>query len=245
MRVKPNTLGTTLRLPLFSAVVFLPIQSQGKLRLIRGLMQITGDERTEVVVRSEGIAAGYYVGAFAALAVLLPVIFGAIMLVGIMLQSIMPLFYALDPSGQSIITRVASFVVRFGPVLFLLFVGGRIIYMIVRSASAKYTLTNLRLTKTTGLLTKNCVLVPLEQIQDVRLHMPLLGRLLGYGFVTVQTAGTTGEVTLRYVARPAEWLASIDAAARDIRQPVPAWQALGQQGAPNQTLLPGADLLSP
>jgi uncharacterized membrane protein YdbT with pleckstrin-like domain len=44
--------------------------------------------------------------------------------------------------------------------------------------------------------------IPLDRVQDVSTSQTVLGRILGYGTVEIDTAGTAGVETFGYVSRP-------------------------------------------
>jgi membrane protein YdbS with pleckstrin-like domain len=72
----------------------------------------------------------------------------------------------------------------------------------VRWTSTSYTLTDVRVVFDSGVLTRASKAVPLDRVQDVSLVQPPLGRLLGYGRVTIDAAGSSGGEALDDVPEP-------------------------------------------
>lgn len=67
--------------------------------------------------------------------------------------------------------------------------------------STVYILTNRRLIKRYGVLSKHGRSVPLARINDVSFSKSLLGRIMRYGTLEVQSAGEQGLMTLEQVPR--------------------------------------------
>jgi len=65
-----------------------------------------------------------------------------------------------------------------------------------------WALTNVRVIDEWGVFTRNTRESPLERINNVSYKQPLLGILLGYGDVTIQTAADHGDTTIGFANRP-------------------------------------------
>jgi len=65
-----------------------------------------------------------------------------------------------------------------------------------------WAVTNLRVIDEWGVFTRNTRESPLERINNVSYKQPLLGIILGYGDVTIQTAADHGDTTIGFANRP-------------------------------------------
>jgi len=65
-----------------------------------------------------------------------------------------------------------------------------------------WAVTNLRLVDEWGVITHHAKESPLEKINNVDILQTIVGRLFNYGSVAIQTAATSGETWIRYVAKP-------------------------------------------
>ncbi len=91
----------------------------------------------------------------------------------------------------------------------------------------RYFLTNHRLIREEGLLGREIRSMGLEKVQDVTVSYTLLGRLLRYGTLKVETAGEQGQMVLENIPNPEEVAEEIQ---RSIRALV--LQGRGQEGGP-------------
>lgn len=85
--------------------------------------------------------------------------------------------------------------------------------------SRRLILTNRRLIQTFGILGKKRVALPLTRIQDVSHRFGIIGYLLGYGDLMVESAGLGGQIVFRYVPNPERAQAKIEARIRALRVP--------------------------
>ncbi len=88
---------------------------------------------------------------------------------------------------------------------------------------SEITLTSRRLLFRTGLLSRTSGELPLENVEAIYISEPLLGRLLGYGTVTVTTVGGL-TFPLQYMSAPQKLHSSIQkavSAAKNPRQTLP------------------------
>ena len=68
-----------------------------------------------------------------------------------------------------------------------------------------FVITNMRVFRVHGVLARSLATMPLGRILDITVVKPLLGRLLGYGHFTFESAAQAqGLRDIRYVARPDE-----------------------------------------
>ena len=75
----------------------------------------------------------------------------------------------------------------------------------VRWQSTAYTLTDQRIRIESGIFSRMSKIVPIDRIQDCTTRQPLIGRMLGYGLVEVDSAGDQGPEVLSHVPNPARW----------------------------------------
>lgn len=90
----------------------------------------------------------------------------------------------------------------------LLVVGWKLVVL----RSNEYVLTNRRVVRQWGLLSKTSVDSYLDKLNNVEHRQGLWGRLLGYGDVEVDTASETGTTVFRSIARPLEFKRQVLAA---------------------------------
>ena len=67
-----------------------------------------------------------------------------------------------------------------------------------------WAVTNERLIDEWGILTHKSKENPLDKINDIVVEQTILGRLFGYGGISVQTAAKAGETIIEFVERPEE-----------------------------------------
>jgi uncharacterized membrane protein YdbT with pleckstrin-like domain len=83
--------------------------------------------------------------------------------------------------------------------------------------SYDYVLTNHRVIRQTGLLTRHSVDSNLEKVNNVEHTQTLWGRILGYGDVVVDTASETGMTVFSQISRPLDFKRAIVQAAETYR----------------------------
>ncbi len=94
-----------------------------------------------------------------------------------------------------------------GPVGYLAlgFTAVAVIGFLVRWARARadeFVVTNRRVIRKMGIVSREIEQAPLEKIQDITVDQGFLGRMLGYGTVTLETASERGSLTFPRIARP-------------------------------------------
>jgi uncharacterized membrane protein YdbT with pleckstrin-like domain len=76
-------------------------------------------------------------------------------------------------------------------------------YFHIRKKLVRYTLTEAKLELDEGLISRTTTSVPLRRVQDVTVRMSIPQRLLGFGDIIVDNAGTDGQqVILRDIDSP-------------------------------------------
>ena len=79
------------------------------------------------------------------------------------------------------------------------------LYRIQEEFMDRFVITNMRVFRVHGVFSQRTATVPMTRILDIDVHKPLLGRLLGYGHFTFESAAQDqGLRDIRYVGRPDE-----------------------------------------
>jgi membrane protein YdbS with pleckstrin-like domain len=66
----------------------------------------------------------------------------------------------------------------------------------------EFVVTNRRVIRKVGLLSREIQQAPIEKVQDITVEQGMLGRMLGYGTVIVETASEKGMLVFPSVAQP-------------------------------------------
>ena len=72
----------------------------------------------------------------------------------------------------------------------------------IRWQSTVYTLTNQRIKIETGVFSRQSKIVPIDRVQDCTTRQSLLGRMIGYGQVEIDSAGADGPEVLSHLPNP-------------------------------------------
>jgi membrane protein YdbS with pleckstrin-like domain len=72
----------------------------------------------------------------------------------------------------------------------------------VRANVDEFVVTNRRVIRKVGLMAREIQQAPLEKIQDITIEQGVLGRMLGYGTVIVETASEKGMLVFPAIAAP-------------------------------------------
>jgi len=90
--------------------------------------------------------------------------------------------------------------------LLMLFAVGVAIYQLVDFYYTQIFLTDRRIFRVSGLLTRQVATMPLIALTDIRYEQTVLGRLFGYGHFHVESAGQEQALgSLHFVAQPARF----------------------------------------
>lgn len=89
--------------------------------------------------------------------------------------------------------------------LFVLMAIGVIVVKLIVFSTYEYVLTNRRVIKQTGMLSKNSTSAQLEKLNNVEHRQSLWGRIFGYGDVEIDTASETGMTHFRSIANPLDF----------------------------------------
>lgn len=72
----------------------------------------------------------------------------------------------------------------------------------VRISADEFAVTNRRVIRKVGLVSREIEQAPLDKIQDITVDQDWLGRLLGFGTVTIETASERGTLVFPTIAEP-------------------------------------------
>lgn len=75
----------------------------------------------------------------------------------------------------------------------------------IRWQSISYTLTDQRITIETGVFSRQEKIIPIDRVQDCTTRQSILGRILGYGRVEVDAAGSQGAEVLDHLPKPGQF----------------------------------------
>ncbi len=79
------------------------------------------------------------------------------------------------------------------------------LYTIQSEFMDRFVITNMRVFRVHGVFSQRTATVPMSRILDIDVHKPLLGRILGYGHFTFESAAQDqGLRDIRFVGRPDE-----------------------------------------
>jgi uncharacterized membrane protein YdbT with pleckstrin-like domain len=102
-------------------------------------------------------------------------------------------------TGRTGITRtVALFVTLAAIAIAILW----LIVVWIRWQSIAYTLTDQRIKIESGVFGRQSKMIPIDRVQDCTTKVSLVGRMLGYGRVEVDAAGTQGAEVLDHLPNP-------------------------------------------
>lgn len=126
----------------------------------------------------------------------------------------MPL--SVEPSEDVVYDGRMSWIAAFATWKAIITLG---IWGFVRRLGSRYTITDDRVYRRFGLLSKDEDIVRIEDVQDFGLDQGIMGRFLGYGNVKISTAGRSGtEITFRGVGSPGHVRSALDDALADARE---------------------------
>lgn len=85
----------------------------------------------------------------------------------------------------------------------------------------RFYLTNLRVMKIRGIIGKSFMAIPLSRIQDISYRFGIIGRIFRFGDLSIESAGTYGKLTFRYIPFPARVRRSIEAEIQKLKKDEP------------------------
>lgn len=98
----------------------------------------------------------------------------------------------------------------------------------LRWNSTAFTITDQRVILDRGVLSRSSKIVPIDRVQDVSTRQPIVGRILGYGTVEIDAAGSQGAELLDHVPGPNNFRDQVFVQSERLRRP-----ASGDQPAPS------------
>jgi uncharacterized membrane protein YdbT with pleckstrin-like domain len=81
------------------------------------------------------------------------------------------------------------------------------------------TITDQRVILDRGVLSRSSKIVPIDRVQDVSTRQPILGRILGYGTVEIDAAGSQGAELLDHVPSPNRFRDEVFVQSERLRRP--------------------------
>ena len=87
----------------------------------------------------------------------------------------------------------------------LLFSYTRFAWRVIRRVNEEYILTNMRIVKQEGVMSKSSFDSPLEKVNNVFHKQTFIGRLWGYGDVGLETASEQGTTVFKYIPHPVQF----------------------------------------
>jgi uncharacterized membrane protein YdbT with pleckstrin-like domain len=110
----------------------------------------------------------------------------------IVVAAVLAAFLSFVPSDYRLIAVLAALAIA----------GLSAIVVYIRWTAASFTLTNQRVLLTYGVFSRSSKVIPIDRVQDVTTRQNLLGRILGYGRVEIDAAGSAGAEVLDHVPDP-------------------------------------------
>jgi uncharacterized membrane protein YdbT with pleckstrin-like domain len=95
----------------------------------------------------------------------------------------------------------------------------------VRWNSKSFTITDRRVILETGVFSRSSKVIALDRVQDIATNQSLLGRMLGYGSIEIDSAGAAGREVLSALPDPQHFRDEVFSLAESLRTP-------GATGAP-------------
>lgn len=83
---------------------------------------------------------------------------------------------------------------------------------LIERGTSEFAVTNRRVIIKVGLISRRTVELKLDKLESIGVDQTILGRILGYGTITVRGTGGTNE-QFRAIARPLEFRKAVHAAA--------------------------------
>ncbi len=140
-----------------------------------------------------------------------------------LIPSLLAIFLILFSAGTLYVFTSQLWVLAVGGVLLAVALGALLKRQILRRSS-EYVLTDRRVLHQTGILSKASKDAYLDKINNVEHRQTLLGRILGYGDVEVDTASEGGRTLYPRVSDPLGFKRAILASADAVRRGAPGQQ---------------------
>ena len=99
----------------------------------------------------------------------------------------------------------------------------------IRWSSRSFTVTDRRVILDTGVFGRSSKVIALDRVQDIATNQSLLGRLLGYGRIEIDSAGAAGREVLSALPNPQHFRDEVFSLSEQLRAP-------GAAAAPTPTV---------
>jgi uncharacterized membrane protein YdbT with pleckstrin-like domain len=86
--------------------------------------------------------------------------------------------------------------------LFIVALAFAMIVILLDWICINYYLTSLRLIEERGIIGKRIMSITLDKVQDISCRFGILGRLLGFGDLEIESAGTYGKIVFSLIPNP-------------------------------------------
>lgn len=116
-------------------------------------------------------------------------------------------FLAIIPSDFRLIATLATVAI----------LGLALILVFIRWSSRSFTITDRRVILDTGILSRTSKVISLDRVQDIATNQSLLGRMLGYGRIEIDSAGAAGAEVLSALPNPGRFRDAVFAEAENLR----------------------------
>lgn len=87
----------------------------------------------------------------------------------------------------------------------------------LRWNSRSFTVTNRRVILDTGFMSRNTKVIALDRVQDITTSQSLLGRMLGFGRIEIDSAGAAGAEALNAIPHPQRFRDEVFAGSERLR----------------------------
>ena len=95
--------------------------------------------------------------------------------------------------------------------------GLALIFVFIRWSSRSFSITDRRVILDTGIFSRSTKVIALDRVQDIATNQSLLGRMLGYGRIEIDSAGASGAEVLSALPNPGRFRDAVFAEAENLR----------------------------
>lgn len=117
---------------------------------------------------------------------------------------------------ESLVARDVKLVITLAAIALL---GVWLIVTWLRWNGTSFTITDQRVILDRGVLSRTSKIVPIDRVQDVSTRIPIFGRILGYGTVEIDAAGSHGAELLDHVPGPDHFRDEVFVQSERLRRP--------------------------
>jgi uncharacterized membrane protein YdbT with pleckstrin-like domain len=104
-----------------------------------------------------------------------------------------------------------------GTLVVVALLGLWLIVVWIRWNSRSFTITDRRVILDTGILSRASKVIALDRVQDISTNQSLLGRMLGYGEIEIDSAGAAGAEVLNALPHPQRFRDEVFSRAEKLR----------------------------